>query len=221
MKKEIKIVVPTDYSAVPLKKYLQIQDDLERYKDDKEAQDAFLLFNLIGLTPDVINKLDSETIGKIKGDLHKFLNRTDFDLEKFVTIDGKEYGFEPNLSKMAYGAYLDLSSFETLSIDKNWKKIMNILYRPVTKKQGALYSIESYNSEKLGDEDKWLDVPMDVHFGCFFFFNRIYKELLKDILKSSREEALADPEVNPHIKRILQESGEVINQLLSSQEKIS
>ena len=215
MKKEIKITVPTDYSAVSLKKYLKIQDDLETYKDDKEAQDAFLLYNIIGLTPEVIIKLDSDTITSIKDDLYKFLGKTDFQLQKFVTIDGVKYGFEPNLSKMAYGAYLDLSSYQNIGIDKNWASIMNILYRPVTDTRGALYSIETYSSDNKENKDKWLDVPMDVHFGCFFFFNRISKELSKDTLKSLREQALEDPEVSPHIKRILQESGALINRLLS------
>lgn len=215
MKKEIEIVVPTDYSAVSLKKYLKIQEDLETYKDDKEAQDAFLLYNIIGLTPEVIIKLDSDTITSIKEDLYKFLGKTDFELQKFVTIDGVKYGFEPNLSKMAYGAYLDLSSYQNIALDKNWASIMNILYRPVTKTKGALYSIEPYSNDKQDNTDKWLDVNMDIHFGCFFFFNRILKELTKDTLKSLREEALEDPAVNPHTKRILQESGALINRLLS------
>lgn len=215
MKKEIEIVVPTDYSAVSLKKYLKIQEDLETYKDDKEAQDAFLLYNIIGLTPEVIIKLDSDTITSIKDDLYKFLGKTDFELQKFVTIDGVKYGFEPNLSKMAYGAYLDLSSYQNIALDKNWASIMNILYRPVTKTKGALYSIEPYSNDKQDNTDKWLDVNMDIHFGCFFFFNRILKELTKDTLKSLREEALEDPAVNPHTKRILQESGALINRLLS------
>ena len=215
MKKEIEITVPTDYSAVSLKKYLKIQEDLETYKDDKEAQDAFLLYNIMGLTPEVIIKLDSDTITSIKKDLYAFLGKTDFELQKFVTIDGVKYGFEPNLSKMAYGAYLDLSSYQNIALDKNWASIMNILYRPVRKTKGALYSIEPYNSDKQDNTDKWLDINMDIHFGCFFFFNRILKELTKDTLKSLREEALEDPAVNQHTKRILQESGALINRLLS------
>ena len=215
MKKEIEIVVPKDYSAVSLKKYLKIQEDLETYKDDKEAQDAFLLYNIIGLTPEVIIKLDSDTITSIKKDLYAFLGKTDFELQRFVTIDGVKYGFEPNLSKMAYGAYLDLSSYQNIALDKNWASIMNILYRPVTKTKGALYSIEPYSNDKQDNKDKWLDVNMDIHFGCFFFFNRILKELTKDTLKSLREEALEDPAVNLHTKRILQESGALINRLLS------
>ena len=219
MKKNIKIVVPTDYSAINLKKYLQIQSDLENYKDDVQAQDAFLLFNLCNITPEIARKLDNDTVTKIKDDLYKLLNKQDYELQKFITIDGEEYGFEPNLSEMAYGAYLDLSKYDTLDIDKNWPNILSILYRKVKRKQGVLYEIENYNSKNLIDPKKWMEVNMDFHFGSFFFFNRILKVLVNDTLKSLREEALTNPKLGPHIKQILVESGEVINQLQSSHER--
>jgi len=215
MKKEIKITVPKDYSAISLSKYIQIENDMEQYKDDEQAQNAFLLYNLCGITPKIANSLDSETLNKINKDLSLFLNKTDFELQRFVTINGVKYGFEPNLSKMAYGAYLDISKSQSLLIDRNWKNIMSILYRPVTKERGALYSIEPYKGFDDEQANQWLDVSMDIHFGCFFFFNRILKELTKDTLKSLREQALEDPEVNQHTKRILQESGDLINRLLS------
>lgn len=217
MKKEVKITVPVDYSAINLKKYITIQNDLESYSDDSQAQDAFLLYNLCGITPEVARALDNETVEKIKKDLYKLLNKTDYELQKFITIDNVEYGFEPNLSQMAYGAYLDISKIETLTLDKNWPKILSILYRPVKKKQGALYEIENYNSDKVLDSEKWYDVNMDFHFGTFFFFNRIYLDLLNDIRKSLMEEVLTNPHQPQHIKQILRTSGEVINQLQSSQ----
>ena len=219
MKENIKIVVPNDYSAINLKKYLQIQSDLENYKDDVQAQDAFLLYNLCNITPEIARKLDNDTVTKIKEDLYKLLNKQDYELQKFITIDGEEYGFEPNLSEMAYGAYLDLSKYDTLDIDKNWPNILSILYRKVKRKQGVLYEIENYNSKNLIDPNKWLEVNMDFHFGSFFFFNRILKVLVNDTLKSLREEALTNPKLGPHIKQILVESGEVINQLQSSHER--
>jgi len=221
MKKEIKLTIPTDYSAVSLKKYLRIYEDLENYKDDEQAQDAFLLYNLTSITPEIARKLDSDTVSKIKEDLYKLLNKKDYELQKFITIDGVEYGFEPNLSEMSYGAYLDISKYEELQIDKNWSNILSILYRPVTKKQGALYEIQPYDSDKVLKADKWLDVNMDFHFGCFFFFNRIYLDLLNDIRKSLMEEVLMDKDQGQHIKSILRKSGEVINQLQSSQMETS
>ena len=219
MKKEIKIKVPTDYSAINLKKYLRIQKDLDDYKDDEQAQDAFLLFNLCGITPEVARALDNDTVTSIKKDLYKLLNKQDYELQKLITIDGVEYGFEPNLPEMSYGAYLDLSKNESVSIDKDWGKSLSILYRKVVRKQGALYEIEPYNAKHILEPSKWLDVNMDFHFGCFFFFTRIYKDLLNAILKSSREQALKEETLSPHIKQLLDISGEVINQLQSSQER--
>lgn len=219
MKKEIKITVPNDYSAVSLKKYLRIQKDLEDYKDDEQAQDAFLLFNLCGITPEVARALDNDTVTSIKKDLNKLLNKQDYELTKIIEIDGVEYGFEPNLSEMAYGAYLDLSKNESVTIDKDWGKTLSILYRKVTRKQGALYEIEPYNSKKILEPSKWLDVNMDFHFGTFFFFTRTYKDLLNATLKSLTDQALKQETLSPHIKQLLVKSGEVINQLQSSHER--
>jgi hypothetical protein len=126
------------------------------------------------------------------------------ELHKFVTIGNTEYGFEPNLSKMTYGAYADISQYDTISIDKNWAKIMSILYRPVVKKdRHGLYQIEQYTGKI---EDKmWLDVTMDVHFGCLFFFLNLQMDLMKDTLNS-----LTEKEFHPSINTILAESGEAI-----------
>lgn len=218
MKKEISITVPNDFSAVTLKQYLRIQNDLDNYSDDKEAQDAFLLWNLCKLTPDITNKLDVNTLESIKNDLYKLLNNQEYDLQKIITIGDTKYGFEPNLSNLAYGAYLDISKFETLSIDKNWSYVMSVLYRKVTQTRGALYDIEPYKGVEEDDEDKWLDVTMDIHFGCFFFFNRILKDLLNGILNYSRDQVLTQETHHPYIKQIFQQSGEVINRLQSLQE---
>jgi hypothetical protein len=219
MRKEVKITVPTDWSAVSLRKYLQLQDDMENYKDDKDAQNAFLLFHLCDLTPEVITQLDVETISNIKQDLEKFLNKQDYELVRIVKIGDIEYGFEPNLSEMAYGAYLDLSKYETLNIDKNWSTVMSILYREVTKKKGSLYEIKPYTGITKQQQERWMDVSMDVHFSTFFFFNRIYKDLLNAILKSLKEGVLTGETQHPHIQQILHESGEAIKALQSLQER--
>ena len=219
MKKDVKIEVPNSYSAVSLKKYLRLQKDLKAYEGDTKAQDAFLLWNLCGLTPEITNKLDVETLTNITNDLRGFLNKNDFELQRIVEIDGKKYGFEPNLSKLSYGAYLDISSFETLSIDENWSTIMSILYREVTKERGALYDIKAYQGYTDEDTERWMNVGMDIHFGAFFFFNRILTDLSKGILNSLKEEALMEKH-HPFIRTILEKSGEAINRLSSSQTKI-
>jgi hypothetical protein len=210
MKQTINIEVPKSWSAVTLKQYLALRKDMETYKDDEEALTACLFHHLAKFPLEYLQQMDIDTYIAIKNDILKFYNGTEYPLKRFVVIDGVEYGFEPNLSQMAYGAYVDISKYETLDIDNKWAEIMSILYRPVTKKSGALYDIKSYDGTI--DSEKWMDVGMDVHFGALFFFNNLLKDLLKDIQKSLMGE-LAVMDLPPKLKQILLESGKDIHQL--------
>jgi hypothetical protein len=144
----------------------------------------------------------------IKNELNFFLTNQELPLQTFITIDGVEYGFEPNLGQMSYGAYLDITKHKDIQIDENWNKIMSILYRPVEQKAGKHYSIKPYNGSV--DESIFDNVGMDIHFGALFFLYNLLTDLLKDTLKSSME-----MELPPNIKPILQRSGHHILQLLS------
>lgn len=213
--REIKIEVPNGYEAITLRKYLELQDDLKAYGEEPEAQTAAMFYHLCGLTPELLGAIDVHTFNQIKDKLFSFVGKNDYQLVKFITISGVEYGFEPNLSEMAYGAYVDISKYESLTIDENWHKIMAILYRPVTKKVGKLYSIKPYT----GDEptEHWLDTTMDIHFGCLFFFIN-----LSPLLLSATLNCLVEKEDIPHnIKQTLLKSGEAIQQYTNLLEEIS
>ena len=209
MVQEIELSIPQSYGDITLKKWLDLQEQMQSYKDDEEAVNAIMLYHLCGLDANWINGLDIDSFNKIMGELNKFLSNTDLPLQRFVKRDGIEYGFEPNLSEMAYGAYVDISKFETFSIDKNWSKIMNILYRPVIKKNGDMYQIKPYTIGE--DESKWLSVGMDIHFGALFFFVHLSIDLFSSTLKSLKEE-----ELPPNIKLILEKSGELIHRFMNS-----
>lgn len=210
MKQTINIEVPKSWSAVTLKQYLALRKDMETYKDDEEALTACLFHHLAKFPLEYLQQMDIDTYIAIKNDILKFYNGTEYPLKRFVVIDGVEYGFEPNLSQMAYGAYVDISKYETLDIDNKWAEIMSILYRPVTKKSGALYDTKPYDGTI--DSEKWMSVGMDVHFGCIFFLNNLLKDLLKDIQKSLMGE-LAVMDLPPKLKQILLASGKDIRQL--------
>ena len=208
MKKEIKVEVPTSWSDITLRKYLDLQVDLEAYEGDEEATTAALFNHLCSFDINLIPKLSLDSYNLLKSKLNNLVNPTDVPLTKFVKIGGIEYGFEPNLSQISYGAYADISSFEILKIDKNWAKVMNILYRPVKLKTHNLYEIKTYD----GDEnwEKWLDVDMSVHFGCWFFFINLQTDLLNVILNYMKE-----VELPPNISSILEKSGKLIQQSLN------
>ena len=213
MIKEIEISVPTSYGDITLKKWIELQKEIKNYEGDDDAITALMLYHLCGLDPKYIKGLSMDAYKTIRTELGAFIQNVKLPLQRFITIDGVEYGFEPNLSKMAYGAYADISKFNTIGIDDNWAKIMNILYRPITKKQGEMYSIRPYTGTT--DWEKFLGVPMDVHFGALFFLSNLQTSLLNSILKSSMEQ-----EALRSIRPILEKNGEHIQQLLNWQKAI-
>ena len=215
MKQVLEIKVPNDYSAITLTKFLQLQKDLKMYEDDEEAKIATLFYHLCNVEPGMLARIDTNTFTQIKNQLISFVAQEKFDLIPFVDINGIKYGFEPNLSEIAYGAYVDIAKYEDLAINENWEKIMAILYRPVVKEIGKLYEIAPYSGKE--PTEHWRDVNMDVHLGCLFFFINLSKVLLRNTLKSLTQRE----EIPANIKSILQKSGDVINRLSHSQEENS
>lgn len=204
MKAELKITVPTDWSAVTLDQYLALKKDMDVYKDEPDALTAVLFHHLCKLPLEYLQQLDINTFIAIKNDLAGFFSKSEYPLKRFVIIDGEEYGFEPNLSQMAYGAYTDIAKYETMEINEKWAEIMSILYRPVVKKQGALYDIRQYDGNL--QPEKFRKVGMDTHFGALFFLINLLKDLQSATLKSLMEESL---EIPSQLKSILLKSGEI------------
>lgn len=210
MKQTLTIEVPTNWSDITLKQYLQMQSELENYRDDEEAQIAIMLLHLCNIQPEYLKGLSAASYNLLKGKLSQFISPDGIELKRFITLNGVEYGFEPNLSKMAYGAYADITQWDTITIDKNWPKIMSILYRPVTKKKGERYQIETYTGE--WNEELFLQTDMDTNWGCLFFFINLQKDLL-----NATQKYLKGMELPPNIKSTLAKSGEVMQRLLNLQ----
>lgn len=209
MKKTIQITMPESWSEISLKQYLDLVKELDNYKDDDEAQTAVLLYKLCGIEPAMVDGMSKATYEKLKYDLQSFMNVIELPLQRIIKVGGVEFGFEPNLSEISYGAYADISKFPTIQIDDNWAKIMSILYRPIVSKKGETYLIEPYNGET--DFTKWLNVGMDIHFGSLFFFVRLSTDLLNYTLNSTMEMEMPD-----NYKSILVKNGVLMQQLLNS-----
>ena len=203
MKQQIQITVPNDWSAVTLREYIRLANDLQNYEGDDEATTAALFFHLAKFDVRMLKDLDVETYSSIKDKLYSFLQNTNYPLQREIEIDGVKYGFEPNLSQMAYGAYVDISKYDKLEINDKWAEVMSILYRPIIKRYGKLYDIIPY--EGLIDSELFMDVTMDIHFGCLFFFVNLSKDLWHSTLSSLMK---TSPELVPHkLKSILERSG--------------
>jgi hypothetical protein len=182
--------MPESWADISLRQYLDLSKELDNYIDDEEAQTAILLYKLCGIEPAVLNNISKESYNVLKNDLSKFMNITETPLQRIIKINGIDYGFEPNLSKISYGAYSDISRYDTIQIDDNWAKIMSILYRPIIKTNTGNYSIKAYDG--IIDDEMFLNVGMDIHFGSLFFFVNLLMDLQASILNYSMEKVKED-----------------------------
>ena len=103
MVQELTLNIPTSYGDISLKKWMELQTQMENYKDNDEAVNALILYHLCGLDPLYVSGLDMQSYAEIKVELDNFLANTELPLQKIIKVDGIEYGFEPNLSAMSYG----------------------------------------------------------------------------------------------------------------------
>lgn len=209
-KKQITIEVPNNWAAVSLKKYLELYADLKAYEGENEATMATLFYHLCGITPDIMGKLDTETFVQIRNELLSFVSNTELPLVQKFTYNGVKYGFYPNLSKIEYGAYVDISKLNTSEISKDWAKVMAILYRPIVKESAGLYEVQPYTGEE--PSEFFFELGMDIHFGAWFFFINLFLELLNVIPNSMMKKVT---ETYPNIKSILEKSGVTIPQSLN------
>jgi hypothetical protein len=65
-------------------------------------------------------------------------------LKKVFEIDEVEYGFLPDLDEITLGEWADTEQYIKDGLEKNIHKIMSILFRPVTNKEGKMYSVQAY-----------------------------------------------------------------------------
>jgi hypothetical protein len=206
---QVELKVPNSWETITLKKYLEYVKEVENYKDDEEAVTAVTLFHFCGLQPEWLKGIAISDLNLLKAKLNQFIGNQEQELQRKIFIDGQAYGFEPNLSTMSYGAYLDITKYDTFTIDENWPKIMSVLYRPITMEKEGMYLIKPYDG--VDNSEKFLDLGMDIHFGCLFFFINLSTDLLNATLNYTMEMDI------PHdIKQILERSGELTQHLSPS-----
>jgi len=103
--------------------------------------------------------------------------------ERIITLDGTEYGFEPNLSRLSTAAWADISHLEDLGRDERLHQVLAILYRPITQRWGVnipRYRIEDYSKYKgdsMDNAELFLSITMSKALGVLGFFLSLQKDL--------------------------------------------
>ena len=130
-----------------------------------------MISELSNIPKDIINKLDLSTIGIIMGRIGKLQSEADNNLTRIIEIDGKRYGFHPDLDSLTLGEYADIETFIKMDIDKHLPEIMAILYRPIVEEKNKIYTIQPYDGEiKMRAEEMKKMSSQQVQNALVFFY---------------------------------------------------
>lgn len=111
------------------------------------------------------------------------------ELRRVIEIDGKEYGFIPDMRGLTFGEFVDLDGWLQKGY-QNLVDILTILYRPVVKRKGEKYTIEDYDVESVPDRATLFSGSMSVNsvYGALVFFYDIGSKLINTTLCSLEKE---------------------------------
>lgn len=179
----MKVSVPTSLNDISLRTYQKLQKAIESAKDPLkyELEAMQIKISIIcNLTKEQVYNIEMVDIWKISRKIDEVLRQSAEHILKFE-LEGKTFGWIPNLDEMNYGEFIDLN--DNISEWESMHIAMGVLYRPIVEsdKEGR-YNIENYDGDKY--KDILLDMPMNVVVGSMVFFWNLGIDCVKAILKS-------------------------------------
>ena len=217
----LEISVPSELCDVKLEQYQEWIKIVEATKDEKDKSDFLdraLVEVFCGVSVSDISKIKATEFHKILGVLQETFSNESNNIVKRFSVNGIEYGFEPNIQNMETGAYIDVES--SLSSWDNMHVAMACLYRRITKTRKAS-GVEQYEIEEYSPTDEkslvMLNAPLDAVLSAKVFFCSLGKELSMITLAYLEEEMKKEQDTQ-HLKT-LEQSGDGINQYIRSLEE--
>ena len=171
--KEFKLI--SKWSDVTLEKWLKLIDFHEGSKS-KEAEETIAA--LSNIPKDLIKQLELKDVAIIMGKIAELQSKQDSSLKRIVEIDGKEYGFHPDLTEITLGEYADIETFIKNDIEKNLPELCAVLYRPITEKKNGVYTIEAYDGNIKIRTEEMKKMSAEQVQSALVFFYRLGNELL-------------------------------------------
>ena len=165
----------SSWEEVTLSKWLKLIDFHNGTKSEEAEETIAALSNI---PKDLIKQLELKDVAVIMSKISELQQKQDSSLKRIIEIDGKRYGFHPNLDEITLGEYADLESMIKNDIEKNMPEVIAVLFRPIVEENNDVYTIEAYdgNISIRAEEMKKMSAEQ-VQSALVFFYN-LGKELL-------------------------------------------
>lgn len=222
MKDTLEIEVPSSLDGITLKQYQKWCELVEAVGDNPDGGllDKALVRIFCKVPRKEVDKIDFLEFDRVLEVLRETFNAKSETLIERFTMNGIEYGFEPNMERMSTAVYIDTEG------NLEWQDFhvaMDALYRPITfnrKSYGVdQYAIEDYEP-CLKKAELMKQAPLDVVMSARVFFCNLSMDLLKTSL-SYLETMKNQSKDFSQQKQYLQLKTDGITQFIHSQEVLT
>ena len=149
---------------------------LEDATRTKEAEETIAA--LSDIPKKLIRELGIQDVALILSKIAEFQATKDSSLYKIIEIEGKKYGFHPDLNAITLGEYADLEDMLVKGLHDYLPEMMAILYRPVIEEgDNGVYTIESYDGDLSIRAEKMKLMNADQVQNALVFFYRLGRGL--------------------------------------------
>ena len=185
------------WKDVTLEKWVKLSSEKE--SKSKEAEETIAA--LSDIPKKLVNELSIKDVAVIMSKVAELQAEQDSELKRIIEVEGKEYGFHPDLDSITLGEYADLETMIKNGIEDNMPEVMAILYRPVSMKgKNGVYTIEAYDgniSIRAEEMKKMSAEQVESALQFFFVFVRKLSEILPLYLMERITEMKEDLQTNP------------------------
>jgi hypothetical protein len=164
----------SSWEEVTLEKWLKLID-FQKGTKSKEAEETIAALSTI--PKDLIKQLELKDVAVIMSKLSELQAKQDSSLKRIIEVEGKRYGFHPNLDEITLGEYADLETMIKNDIEKNMPEVMAILYRPIVDEENDVYTIEAYDGDISIRAEQMKKMSAEQVQSALLFFYNLGKEL--------------------------------------------
>ena len=183
-KKEFNLI--EKWEDVTLEKWLQLVQVKSNHKGIEAIESVAALSNI---PKDLIKELSVSAVAAIMSKIGEMQMEASSSLVNIIEVNGKEYGFHPNLEAITIGEFADIEMFIKAGIEKNMPEIMAILYRPIVARKNDTYTIISYDGEISMRAEEFKKMKAEQVQSALVFFWTFGLELYRTINLYLMEEA--------------------------------
>ena len=197
--KEFKLI--NKWSEVTLSKWLKL---IDFHNGSKSSEAEETIAALSDIPKKLIKQLELKDVAVIMSKVAELQQKQDSSLKRIIEVEGKEYGFHPDLDSITLGEYADIETFIKNDIEKHLPELMAILYRPITEKgENGVYTIQAYDGNiriRTEQMKKMKTEQVQSALVFFYHFGNVLLKTLPSYLMERLKEMKMQLQQNPSQK---------------------